>query len=328
MYANIADKELQLMEIIRELDSFKTTDAPVYLALGNFDGVHKGHQQLINKLVEKARLNEGTAAAFIFEPHPIQVLNPAQAPDLINTAAIKAQLLQQLGIDVLIYHSFTPQIAQCSPRQFVEEYLLARLGVQEVFIGFNYSFGYKGAGTPELLEAYGTEYGFAVNIIAPVEVEGVTVSSTFIRKMLSEGNIAKARTLLGYYPILEGIIIKEEGRGAAIGFPTANLRVEKGIQMPAQGVYAAFASLDGEIHKAVVNIGTKPTFHEEYPLSVEAHIIDFNKNIYGQTLRLYLVKNIRKERKFSGIDELVKQIAQDKAEAYQILLKSGDGFTI
>jgi riboflavin kinase/FMN adenylyltransferase len=107
------------MEIIRELDSFKTTDAPVYLALGNFDGVHKGHQQLINKLVEKARLNEGTAAAFIFEPHPIQVLNPAQAPDLINTAAIKAQLLQQLGIDVLIYHSFTPQIAQCSPHQFI-----------------------------------------------------------------------------------------------------------------------------------------------------------------------------------------------------------------
>lgn len=316
------------MKIIRELDNFTKTGAPVYLALGNFDGVHKGHQQLISKLVEKARLNEGTAAAFIFEPHPIQILNPAQAPDLINTAAIKAELLDQLGIEVLIYHSFSPEIAHCSPRQFVEEYLVDRLGVKEVFIGFNYSFGHKGLGTPELLESYGVEYGFAVNIIPPVEVEEITVSSTFIRKMLNEGNMPKAQTLLGYYPILEGIIIEEEHRGTAIGFPTANMRVEKGIQKPAKGVYAAFAAFKGEVHQAVVNIGTKPTFHEEYPVSIEAHIIDFNQNIYGQNLRLYLVDKIRNEKKFSGIDELVQQIARDKEEAYQILLNSRESFTI
>ncbi len=316
------------MKIIREMGEFSKTESPVYLALGNFDGVHQGHQQLISKLVEKARLNKGMAAAFIFEPHPSQILNPAQAPDLINTAAIKAELLEQLGIEVLIYHPFSPEIARCSPRQFVEEYLVDRLGVQEVFIGFNYSFGHKGLGTPELLESYGLEYGFKVNVIPPVEVEGVTVSSTFVRKMLNDGEIHQAKRLLGYYPVLQGIIIEEEHRGTAIGFPTANLLVEKGIQKPAQGVYAAFASLKEVIHKAVVNIGTKPTFHEEYPVSVEAHIIDFNQNIYGQTLRLYLVDKIRNQRKFSGIDELVQQIARDKAQAYQILLESEESFTI
>ncbi len=316
------------MKIIRGIDNFSKMDAPVYLALGNFDGVHKGHQQLIRKLVDRAQRTDGIAAGFIFEPHPIQILNPGKAPDLLNTAAIQAELLEQMGLNVLIYQPFSLEIAQLSPRQFVEDYLIDRLQVQEVFIGFNYSFGHKGAGTPELLQEYGEQYGFKVNIIPPVEVGQVTVSSTCIRKMLEVGNISQAKSLLGYYPILEGIIIEEEHRGTAIGFPTANLLVEKGIQKPAKGVYAAFATFKGEVFLAVVNIGSKPTFHEEYPISVEAHIIDFDQNIYGQTLRLHFVERIRDEIKFNGIDELVQQISRDKEAACQILPGSREHFTI
>ncbi len=315
------------MQVIREIDNFTKTTEPMYVALGNFDGVHKGHQQLINNLVEKAKSNNGVAAAFIFEPHPIQVLNPAKAPDLLNTADIKAELLEKMGIDILIYNTFGREISQCSPEQFVQEFLIRRLAIQEVFVGFNYSFGHKGAGTPESLKEFGQKYGFGVNIIPSVEVDQAAVSSTRIRKMLDAGDIKKACALLGYYPLLEGTIIEEEHRGTAIGFPTANLKVETGIQKPAQGVYAAFASLNGEKLMAVVNIGRKPTFHEEYPVSIEAHIIDFNQNIYGKRLRLHFVDKIRDEMKFTGIEELVKQISKDRTAAHKILLECADSFT-
>lgn len=309
------------MKVIREIDNFSKMMKPVYVALGNFDGVHKGHQQLINNLVGKAKSNNGIAVAFIFEPHPSQVLNPNKSPDLLNTAEIKAQLLEGMGIDILIYNTFSSSIAKCTPEEFVQEFLVGRLGVQEVFVGFNYSFGHKGAGTPEQLREFGEKYGFGVNIIPSVEFDHEAVSSTRIRKMLDFGDIKKAYDLLGYYPILEGTIIEAEHRGSAIGFPTANLLVEAGIQKPAKGVYAAFATLDGIKHRAVVNIGNKPTFHEEYPVSIEAHIIDFNQNIYGKKLKLHFVERIRDEMKFAGIEELVKQISEDRTKAHEILMR-------
>lgn len=315
------------MQVIREIDNFRKNNEAIYVALGNFDGVHKGHQKLIHALVGKARGNNGVAAAFIFEPHPIQVLNPAKAPDLLNTADIKAELLEKMGMDILIYNTFSSQISKCSPEQFVQEFLVRRLALQGVFVGFNYSFGHQGAGTPRLLKEYGQKYGFEVHIIPSVEVDQAAVSSTRIRKMLEDGDIKNAVSLLGYYPVLEGMVIEEEHRGTAIGFPTANLRVEPGIQKPAQGVYAAFASLNGERLLSVVNIGRKPTFHEEYPVSIEAHIIDFNQNIYGQRLRLHFVDKIRDEMKFAGIDELVKQISEDRSTAHKILLESSENFT-
>ncbi len=316
------------MQVIREIDNFTKIAKPMYVALGNFDGVHKGHQKLINNLVEKAKSNNGVAAAFIFEPHPIQILNPGKAPDLLNTADIKAELLEKMGIDILIYNTFSREISQCSPEQFVQKFLVRRLAIQEVFVGFNYSFGHKGVGTPKLLKEFGQKYGFEVNIIPSVEVGQAAVSSTRIRKMLDLGDIKKACALLGYYPVLEGTIIEEEHRGTAIGFPTANLKVETGIQKPAKGVYAAFASLlSGEKLMAVVNIGSKPTFHEDYPVSIEAHIIDFNQNIYGKRLRLHFVEKIRDEMKFTGIEELVKQISEDRTAAHKILLSTVDSFT-
>jgi len=309
------------MKLICEINSFTKPRRPLYLALGNFDGIHKGHQKLIKNLVNRARTNGGAAAAFIFEPHPSRVLNPRGAPGLLTTADIKAEILEQLGIDILIYTSFSAGISKCTPEQFVQEILIDKLSVKEVFVGFNYSFGFKGAGTPEMLTAYGEKYNFKVNIINSVKVDDIIVSSTLVREMLNSGNIGEVHKLLGYYPMLEGIVVEGERRGNTIGFPTANLSVGTEVQVPSKGVYAAFVSWGEEEHMAVVNIGNKPTFHDNHPVSIEVHILNFEQNIYDKKIRLHFIAKIRDEIKFAGIEELVKQIEKDRDTACKMLLE-------
>ncbi|MGI6452069.1 MAG: bifunctional riboflavin kinase/FAD synthetase [Syntrophomonadaceae bacterium] len=303
------------MEIIREIDNYVQNNQPLYLALGNFDGVHRGHRYLISEVVKKARLHHGIAAAFIFEPHPLKILNPAKAPKLLNITRRKTLLLEELGLDLLVYNSFSPEIARWSPEQFVEKILVDKFNAKEVFIGFNYSFGHKGAGNPQLLENLGNQWGFKVNIILPVKIGEQTVSSTLIRSALENGDINQAYTMLGYYPILEGEVVEGEKRGRVIGFPTANITISPEVQTPGKGVYAALAVVDSEIHKCVVNIGNKPTFHDTHPVTVEAHLIDFCQNIYGEWIELHFLQKIRDEKKFAGMDELKIQIAQDRQRA-------------
>lgn len=300
------------MQVIREIDNFIPGDGPLFLALGNFDGVHLGHQRLISELVEQARSEGGQAAAFIFEPHPSRVLFPDRAPKLLVTAERKAELLRQSGLDTLIYNSFTMDMAKTSPHDFVKNILVEKLGVRGVYVGFNYTFGHKGAGTPKLLEELGREYGFEVRVIPPVEVEGLVVSSSLIRQYLEQGDIEFTCKLLGYCPMIEGIVVEGEKRGATIGFPTANLAVPADLSIPNRGVYAARAEIDGEVFKAAINIGNKPTFHADYPICVEAHLIGFNQNIYGKQVRLFFTRKIRDEKKFAGVEELMAQIALDR----------------
>ncbi|MEN6326308.1 MAG: bifunctional riboflavin kinase/FAD synthetase [Syntrophomonas sp.] len=307
------------MEIVRDINNFICNGKPLYLALGNFDGVHRGHQKLIYELVSLARANRGQAAAFIFEPHPAKVLSPDRAPKMLATPERQAELFQASGLDVLIYNAFTREIACWSPEEFVEKILVKRLKVREAFVGFNYSFGHKGAGTPEMLEQLGNKYNFKANIIAPVEIDGQVVSSSLIRQALDRGDIEFAHRMLGYYPMIEGQVIDGERRGSTIGFPTANLGISADLNVPAKGVYAARAVLGNNTYKAAVNIGIKPTFHTEYPISVEAHLIDFAGDIYGKQLRLFFIQKIRDERRFNGIDELVRQINLDRDQAKQIV---------
>lgn len=307
------------MEIIREIENYVIGDKPLYVALGNFDGVHKGHQKIISGMVEKAHSNGGLAASFIFEPHPIKVLNPSKAPLMLVDQELKAELLQELGLDILIYSTFSKDISRCSPEEFVRDILVNQLGVREVFAGFNYSFGYRGAGTPELLQQFGQKYNFEVNIIPSVKVADLVVSSTLIRQMLDQGNIRQAYTLLGYFPVLQGTVVEGEHRGTTIGFPTANLEIDAGLQVPAKGVYAACIKIGTEKHMAVVNVGIKPTFHEDFPLSIEAHILNFDRNIYGQKVRISFMDRIRDEMKFDGVEYLIRQIGLDRDKAYQLL---------
>ena len=308
------------MEIVFGIENFQPQAKPVYVGLGNFDGVHLGHKSLIESLVNRAHERGGVAAAFIFDPHPSRILTPDHIPGLLVTAERKAELLEGLGLDILIYTSFTPELARWSPRQFVEEILVNKLHICEVFVGFNHSFGHRGQGTPEMLSKFGKEYGFGVHIVPPYTIDGEVVSSSLIRKCIESGDIAYARTLLGHYPTLEGTVIEGEHRGTnTMGFPrTANLGVSQELTIPGKGVYAARAIVNGVTYTSVVNIGNKPTFHEQYPISIEAHILGFDNDIYGCYLRLVLLDKIRNEQKFPGIDELVQQIKQDALKAVQI----------
>jgi len=306
------------MQIVREIENFKPGAEPIYLALGNFDGLHKGHQKLINEAVAAARNDNGIAAAFVFEPHPIKVLFPERAPKLLVTAQHKAELMEKLGLNLLIYNSFTLAISKCTPEEFVQNILINKLNITQAFAGFNYTFGHRGTGTPELLQELGKKHGFGVKIIPPVEVNGQVVSSSLIRKALDAGDIKQSRAMLGYDPMLEGQVIEGEQRGRTIGFPTANLSVSSELNVPGKGVYAARAQIRDGIFQAVVNIGSKPTFHEEYPISIEAHLIDFHDEIYGEKMRLYFIDKIRDERRFSNVEELVGQISKDRDRAKQI----------
>lgn len=306
------------MHTVMGIEKFVDKKRPVYLALGNFDGVHKGHQSLIRSLVEKASINGGQAVAFIFEPHPAQVLRPEHAPRLLITPERKAKLLEKMGLDVLIYTPFTLEIAAWSPDQFVNQILLDALQVREIFVGFNYTFGHRGAGTPELLQQIGEKRGFGVNIIAPVKYEGETVSSSLVRKYLEKGDITTAYQLLGYHPVLEGVVVEGEHRGSAIGFPTANVGVDTIYSVPGKGVYAARADVNGKNYHCVVNIGSKPTFHNEYPISIEAHLMDFRGDIYGHQICLSFIEKLRDEQRFGSLEELIAQISQDRDKAFEI----------
>ena len=303
------------MEIIREINNYQPTDKPLQLALGNFDGVHLGHRRLITEMVNRARINNGLAAAFIFEPHPSKIINPEHAPKLLINSGRKSELLSRLGLDILIYNSFTPEISRWTPEEFVERILIKGLKVKEVFIGFNYSFGYKGLGDPPLMVKYGLKYNFQVHIIPPVLYEGEVVSSSAIRRSLEAGNITGAKAMLTYSPIIEGKVIEGEHRGSRLGFPTANLEYDQDLVIPGKGVYAAFAWVRGNKYKAVVNIGQKPTFHQVYPTSVEVHLLDFAQDIYGEMVGLEFLEKIRNEQRFASIEELVKQIKLDCEKA-------------
>lgn len=307
------------MQLIYEIENYKPNNQELYLALGNFDGVHRGHQSLIKRAVERKNTSGGISAAFIFEPHPAQLLTPGHMPLLLATPQRKARLLESMGLDLLIYNHFTRDIASLSPEDFVSHFLVEQLQVKEVFVGFNYSFGFKGSGKPETLKQLGEKYNFAVHIIEPVTIDGELVSSSAIRQALEEGKISQAARMLGYDPILDGIVIEGERRGRQLGYPTANVGIEKQYNIPAKGVYAARAEINHNQYNAVVNIGSKPTFHEEYPISVEAHLFDFAGDIYGQPISLSFIEKIRDEKRFDSLEALVAQITKDAQTAQSIL---------
>ncbi|MEA1960014.1 MAG: bifunctional riboflavin kinase/FAD synthetase [Bacillota bacterium] len=308
------------MKVIYGIENYQQNDS-LYLALGNFDGIHRGHKHLISTAVEKAKKNGGKSAAFIFEPHPAQVLFPEKAPKLLGNRESKTKLLEQCGLDLLIYHPFTMEIASWSPEKFVHNILINGLHIKEVFVGFNHSFGHRGAGTPEAMKQMGKELGFAVNVIDPVTIDGELVSSSLVRKLLEQGDVQHATKMLGYSPFIQGNVIHGEHRGSTIGFPTANIGIDSRYTVPAKGVYAGVVTIEGDVnrYKCVVNIGSKPTFHEIYPLSIEAHIVDYNQDIYGKTVTLTFMEKLRDEKKFASIEELLEQINNDKNTAIDLL---------
>jgi len=287
----------------------------ICIGLGNFDGVHLGHQQLINQLVTSARKAGGTAVVFTFEPHPAAVLKPETAPPLLLAPELKQRIIAGFGVDLFLAVPFTREFAMLAPEAFVKEVLCDEIGVKSVFVGYNYTFGHRGAGTPETLAALGLRYGFEVSVVPPVTVDGKPVSSTLIRSLLTEGNVGEARRYLGYYPVFAGTVVAGERRGTDLGFPTANIEVEDQLLVPANGVYAVKVTVDGEMFLGVANIGVCPTFAGGLPRKrrIEVFLFDFDGDLYGKRLEVSFTIRLRGERRFESAAELAEQIRCDVA---------------
>lgn len=310
---------MRTMEVIKCIDSFRTLyqDRTV-VALGNFDGVHKGHQEILHATVAAAKRIGGKSAVLIFMPHPLSVLTPDKSPALLLRAEDRIRLLGEEGIDYVIVHPFSREFAAIPPESFAAEILHGKLRVSGVVVGYDYSFGRCGSGTPEDLAQLGSKYSFFVEVIQPVSVEGKPVGSTAIRQFLTEGRVEAAAAMLGYPFYLRGTVVHGDGRGKTLGFPTANLLVPCDVIRPGFGVYLARASYKGRTHWALTNIGKRPTFCKDEP-SIEVHLLDDKKNIYQQELFVEFLQKIRDEQAFKSVAELTEQIRCDVLLARELI---------
>lgn len=298
--------------------SLPTNKEPCVLALGNFDGVHLGHLRLLEHgLGQAVRLGVGLSV-IIFDPHPLKVLFPEREIKLLSTTGERLRYLETIGVQTVYLLPFTREMANTSPEQFVEKMLLP-LGVIHVVVGFNYSFGARGSGNPELLQALGKKHGFGVSVFQAQTIDGQVISSSSIRKALLHGNIILANSLLGRPPCLRGTVIHGEERGRQLGYPTANILPDEDYLIPMRGVYVVWADLDGKRMPGMMNIGMKPTFHDLYTTMAEIHFFDFDGDLYGSEILVHIVGRLRDERKFNGVNELLMQLKKDRFEAESAL---------
>lgn len=315
------------MEIFREIEAIEHTFPHACVTIGNFDGVHLGHQMLFAEVVQRAYRQHGTSVAITFDPHPLQVLRP-EGIKLISTCAQKIELIGHAGIDVLVIVPFTMQFAATSAVHFVDEILVRRIGVKELVVGYDYAFGKGRTGNIQFLQAQGQEKGFPVTVVDAHYENGMLVSSTKVRELIAEGRMADARSLLGRFYQIRGEVQRGKQRGGKeIGFPTANLHLDVEDLIPRIGVYVCQVICDGKCYGGVLNIGYNPTFGEE-KLVAETHIFDFNQNIYGKPIKVNLLQFLRSEKKFSGVQELAAQISLDVVQAKQVLEQQQNELTL
>jgi riboflavin kinase/FMN adenylyltransferase len=298
------------MQIYSQWQDLKYKHKNLVIGLGNFDGVHIGHQKLILELVNLAKEVKGTPAVFTFHPHPLAVLTPENCPPQLLSQKSKQILFAKLGVQVLLQVPFDLKLAGLSPEHFIKSILIKELNVRGLVVGYNYTFGHRGRGTPALLEELSSGYGYQLKVIPPVMVEGQAVSSTLIRTLLIKGEVSQAAKYLGYYPFTEGLVVTGEKRGRTLGFPTANLELDHNILVPANGVYSAKVYLERDTYFGVANIGVKPTFHGDRR-NIEVHLLDFCQDLYGQKIKISFTSRLRGEKRFATPSDLVKQIERD-----------------
>ncbi len=306
------------MEIIRHIGSHAPFSRPI-VALGNFDGVHLGHQAILRHLVQEAHARQGTALILTFHPHPLAVLRPGHPFSLILSLREKLRVLAALGVQGVVLQHFTVPFSRLTPEEFVQRYLVEAIGVEKIVVGHNVSFGRNRAGRAETLERLGRVHGFAVEIIGPVLVDGREVSSTAVRTLLSAGEMREVTRLLGRSYTVSGRVEKGFQRGRGLGFPTANLRPRADVLLP-NGVYAVVVTVGEQEIPGVANVGVNPTFGGN-KRTIEAHLFDFSADLYGQRLRVAFVEHLRGERKFPSVQELVRQIEEDASRARALLLQ-------
>ena len=306
------------MTLITDLNDLKHPLRNPVLTIGNFDGVHKGHLALFDMVKERARSIDGQSALMTFDPHPIKVVKPGNGPPLITLTEQKLELIQAARIDVVFCIPFTTEFAAISAHDFVQDILLKRIGVHELVVGYDYTFGHHREGNIQFLKAAGREFGFKVHVVEPVYAGGKLVSSTSIRRLVQEGNLSETRELLGRDYQICGTVVRGKNRGGRLlGFPTANMEPIDEL-VPKPGVYAVKVTVDHQTHNGVTNIGYNPTFGRG-PFSVETHVLDFGADLLGKKICVKFIERLRDERPFGSIKDLADQIARDIERARKVL---------
>lgn len=314
------------MEVIRGIEALKRSLAHPVLTIGNFDGVHLGHREIIRQAVDKAKKINGCAVAFTFRPHPQVALNPGTQVALLTSYDEKLELLEKCGLDYVIEEPFSREFSTISPHEFFTHLLLKKIGMESVVVGYDFAFGNQRTGHLQVLEKLCQESGVELTIVPPHRVQGRVASSSKIREALFSGDLETATVLLGRNFFYRGLVEKGDARGRRLGFPTANLKIDNKLALPL-GVYACWASCErlfpGQKFAAVTNVGVRPTFKDNekqtlIPL-VEAHLIGQDIDLYGNQLEVSFVTKLRAEKKFSGMDELIAQIEQDVVVARNCL---------
>jgi riboflavin kinase/FMN adenylyltransferase len=304
------------MEILRSIPEFSRLPGPLFLAIGVFDGVHRGHQAVISTSAQHARSANGTPVVVTFDPHPMKVLRPRQAPHLLTATQHKIRLIRDLGVQHLLIIKFDELFAATPPEDFVQQLVTHSKPLREICVGHEWSFGKGRRGNLALLRKLGAQADFDVVGIPPVTLDnGELVSSTAIRQAVEAGDLAKAAAMLGREYTILGTVVHGENLGKKIGFPTANLSAHS-EQFPPNGVYFAEAMLDGLVHPGVINLGYRPTVTSAKSERVlEIYLLDFDHEIYGKDLEVRFVRYLRPEQKFENLDALVRQIELDVQQA-------------
>ena len=286
------------------------------LALGNFDGLHRGHVAIIDRVRSRAYERGGLPIALTFDPHPPRVIRPDKAPELLMTETQKFEALTAAGIGGIAVLRFTEEMSQWEPERFVIAALVEWLKVSEVWVGANFLFGHERAGNFSLLRELGARHGFRAEKIEPVRYKDFVVSSTRVRRLVSEGSVDEAGALLGHHYAIDGVVVRGEGRGREIGVPTANMRSDNEL-LPLDGVYATLVTLDGIVYPGVTNVGFRPTFGKGRRV-LETHIFDLTRDLYDVSLRLSFVRRLRDEMEFDGVEALRSQIEADCRQAREL----------
>ena len=304
------------MIIFNSIEEIKNIENTV-VALGNFDGVHKGHQQIIARTVKSAEAAGLKSAVFTFSNHTSTLLANVPYVKNILYAEEKAAIIESMGIDYLFNIPFTYEILRMSPEAFIEEILVNKFKIKEAYCGFNFTFGYKASGTPEVLIHEGLKHGFGIHVQEPYIIDDVIVSSTYIRKLIEDGEMEKCTKFMGRMYAIGGEVVVGNKLGRTIGFPTSNIMIDEGMATPPNGVYITYCIYNGIKYPSVTNVGVKPTIGR-YKKNVETHIFNFDKELYGKNIKVEFVKRTRKEKKFENVKALSNQIKSDciMAKAY------------
>ena len=311
------------MKTITDLNEIREPFKSAVITIGNFDGVHLGHQALFHEVIEKADAIGGTSVAMTFEPHPMRILKHNNHPPLITLYEQKAELIERTGIDVIVCVPFTKEFASLTAREFIEDLLFRKIGMKAIVVGEDYSFGKNREGTLDLLKTFAGEMNFEVIVADWIKMSRKLpdrISSTRVRELVMAGQMQDAHKMLGRHYQIRGIVVTGRDRGGKLlGIPTANINLHDEL-CPKTGIYAVTVERENKQLKGVANIGYSPTF-DDHEFTVEVHILDFDQDIYGEKIRVNFIQRIRDEKKFAGIDELIEQIHRDIAAAREIFAR-------